>query len=491
MGADLNENKNHYVPKLTPPYVAKALGLSLHPALAQITVPAFTSITTDSRKIIPGCLFVALKGEQFDGHTFIDQALATGAAGVICQPGTAVKNEGKAAIYFVDDTLEAYRRLAHYWRKDFSIPMIGVAGSVGKTTTKEFLAAILSGKYKSVLKTQGSQNGFIGIPMTLLELKAEHQCAVIEIGIDEIGAMAKHMELVNPNSSILTAIGPEHLEKLIDLPTVAREEGLALSYVGQHGGMVVINLDDPWIRPHAKTLRLGRKFCFSMMESGASEAPGVQAARGQLTPDGNELEVRFWTQENKKFKLPIPGAHNAANLLGAVTMAKALGLTTEEIERGLASFSGIYGRSEVKKMGGMTVICDYYNANPSSVQAGLSLLKDLAKKSAEAGSKRWACLADMLELGTDELKLHRELAKQIIEDRVENVLLYGTRMEALLEELKSSQFSGQLEHFASQAKLAERLISGVKASDTVLIKGSRGMKMEEVFKLFQKGKDAV
>jgi UDP-N-acetylmuramoyl-tripeptide--D-alanyl-D-alanine ligase len=214
-------------PVLSPSFVAHALGLTLPGVLS---TQAFSSVASDSRKIQPGCLFVALRGEKFDGHDFILQAIEGGARGVICRRDFA-RPAGSAAKFFpVEDTLAAYRRLAGAWRREYPIPVVAVAGSVGKTTTKELLTAILRGKWDDVLKTQGSQNGFVGIPLTLLELTPPHGAAVIEVGIDETGAMEKHIQLVQPSVAVLTAIGPEHLEKLHDIPTVAREEGLALSH---------------------------------------------------------------------------------------------------------------------------------------------------------------------------------------------------------------------------------------------------------------------
>ncbi|MEO5969785.1 MAG: Mur ligase family protein, partial [Bdellovibrionia bacterium] len=210
----------------------------------------FTGVFTDSRKTEPGSLFVALKGDNYDGHDFIEKAVSNGARGVLCQRGHSITGSKDAYLFYVEDPLRAYRRFAAAWRKEFSIPVIAVAGSAGKTTTKELLAAILQGKWKNILKTQGSQNGFVGIPMTLLEMRTHHEAAIIEVGIDEVGAMEQHMALVSPGYSILTSIGPEHLENLIDVPTVAREEGIALSHVARGEGTVAIYLDDPWIRPH-------------------------------------------------------------------------------------------------------------------------------------------------------------------------------------------------------------------------------------------------
>ncbi|MBC7692554.1 MAG: UDP-N-acetylmuramoyl-tripeptide--D-alanyl-D-alanine ligase [Methylotenera sp.] len=445
------------------------------------TLP-YSSITTDSRKIQKCCLFVAIAGDKFDGHDFIGAAVAGGASAVICREDFAVPAGAPETVQFfrVADTVEAYRTLAGAWRREFTIPVILVAGSVGKTTTKELLSALLKGKFTEVLKTAGSQNGYVGIPMTLLELRPHHQVAVIEVGIDEIGAMVQHTKLVQADHSILTAIGPEHLEKLIDVPTVAREESLALTEVSERGGAVVLRLDDEWIAPLATKLKTPKKSGFTLSSSGLSQA-NAQTLVGELTHSASQMKFSGMGLEPAEIELPLLGVHNAVNLLGAIAMARAVGLTRQEILDGLKTFKGTDGRSELKKLKqGNPVVCDYYNANPTSVEAGLELLTQVA------GPKtRWACLGDMLELGPNEETFHRDLSKKIRKLKIENVLLYGPRMKWLLSELQNQGFSGYLSHFSTHQELAQSLSSQITPQDAILIKGSRGMKMEEVWKALQ------
>lgn len=467
-------------PQLTPEFVLRSLHLTM-PYLPDPTLP-FTCVTTDSRKIPPGCLFVALKGEKFDGHSFIEGAIASGARGVIFKRGFPLPPTKGISLFPVEDPLRAYRRLATHWRNEFSIPIIAVAGSAGKTTTKEFLAALLAGKWPKVLKTQGSQNGFVGIPMTLLELRNEHSAAVIEVGIDEIGAMEQHMSILSPTLAVLTAIGPEHLEKLQDVPTVAREEGIALSYVTKEGGTVCINLDDPWIKPHLTTYQAGgRKIPFSLE---GVKAP-VEMISGQISSDGKQLTFQGLGIKSTTVPLPLLGKHNASNLLAAISVAVSLGLSAEEIQNGLRTFKGAEGRSEIHEIvGGTSIICDYYNAQPASVRAGLELLSQVASRPGKTGT-RWACLADMLELGPQEEQFHRGLADQLLELKIENVLLMGPKMNSLLDELEKKKFKGYLSHFVDHSELSHHLSRQIKAGDTVLIKGSRGMKMEEIWKILE------
>ncbi|MBL7714956.1 MAG: UDP-N-acetylmuramoyl-tripeptide--D-alanyl-D-alanine ligase [Bdellovibrionales bacterium] len=458
----------------------------------------FTAVCTDSRKIIPGCLFVAIPGDVFDGHNFMEQAVQNGATGVLCLEDRPAPVFRSAHVFRVKDTQEAYRKISKAWRDRFQIPVICVAGSVGKTTTKELLAAILQGKWKQeeILKTQGSQNGYLGIPMTLLELKPSHQVAVIEVGIDEIGAMAKHLEIVRPTHCILTAIGPEHLEKLIDLKTVSREEVLSLQWVMKNGGTAVMNLDDEWVTPtlnEAGTSPTDKTFGVTL-GTVAKKAGSFSKIKNKLTAkiSDDTSEIQFSglgiDEANAKLLLPLPGKHNAVNLANAVATALSVGLDFQEIRAGLMRFQAAYGRSEVKSFqDGSPVLCDYYNSNPSSVQAGLDSLELISKKS-QPERMRWAVLGDMLELGKDEEKYHRDLADLILRHRVERVYLYGNRMKWLLNELEKRKgaFPKTFKHFGTHPDLADSLKSDLKARPApvaLMIKGSRGMKMEEVWKI--------
>ncbi len=435
----------------------------------------YSQITTDSRKISANSFFVAIPGEKFDGHDFIKNTLLSGATGVLCSESYSGLSDlklkyPKANFYVVKDSLKSFRTLAHHWRMKFQIPVICVAGSVGKTTTKEMLAAALTGKFSSLLKTQGSFNGFVGIPITLFELRSHHQVAVIEIGIDDINTMTDHMEIVHPTHGILSAIGPEHLEKLIDVPTVAREESVALTWIAQQGGTVFQKLDDEWIskikfKPNAKLITLG------LDNSNAHFSGSIQ----------NEQLVLL--KQNQKFDLVLPGLHNVSNQLNAIAICSTLGMTFDEIKKGLTTFTAATGRTEIHKKDipqkNLTYICDYYNANPSSMKAALALLKTYSAKS---NGRLIAVLADMLELGPKELELHSDLYNDIQATGCAEVYLYGPRMKSLFDKFKSSTFSGKYSHHETHSEIAEHLKKSLKVNDTVLIKGSRGMKMEEVWK---------
>lgn len=454
------------MPELTTRFVAEALGLTI-PAGADA---AFPMISTDSRTLERGALFVPIRGDSFDGHDFIAVAVARGARGVVASRPVSIADPA-VRVFAVPDTLAAYRALASAWRRSFAIPVVAVAGSVGKTTTKDMLAAALSGRFR-VLKTQASRNGDVGIPMTLLALRPEHEIAVVEIGIDEDGAMERHVALARPTAAVVTAIGAEHLEKLHDLATVAREESLLLRRVAAHGGLVAVNLDDPWLKPLFRELAAPQTIGFTL--AAGPEQPGI--LRGRVSEDSTELRI-----DGEAFPLPLPGAHNASNLLAAIAVATGLELSPDGIRRGLASFRPAEGRSQVRRVAdGPLVLCDYYNANPASMAAAIELLASLAVPGAT-----WACLGDMLELGPGEERLHRALAGPIRRTGVTRVLLAGPRMAALAAELEAGGFAGSVTHFEDVPDLAAALVGHVAPGDAVLVKGSRAMRMERVWQALE------
>jgi len=458
-------------------FITDALGVPKNPK----GVSVFKAIVSDSRKLKPGDLFVALVGETMDGHDFAKKALESGAAGVVVHKGfdELAQEFPYAQIFSVPDTLIAYRKLGHAWRMEFNIPVIAVVGSVGKTTSKEFLAAMLKGVYgeHTVHKTEGSQNGFIGIPITLLELTSEHKAAVIEVGIDEIGAMAQHMDCVSPTAVLLTAIGPEHLEKLIDLDIVTHEEMLAIEWAHARKLPVGINLDDPLIAKAAAHLKGSHVMTFSLRESDATIV-------GKYDPIHLTLKTVEGRSGSVMISMPLPGQHNAINALGAFAMGRSVHGKPSLLAMGLTKyFKGGVGRSQVVEIarGQNKIICDYYNANPSSVQAALSIINELFQSAKNPGQKM-ICLGDMLELGKDELQFHRDLAPFILKSGIDSVYLFGPKMKSLESSLKYLGYFGNLRHYENIDALSADLIRDLKPNDICLIKGSRSMKMERVWK---------
>ena len=423
---------------------------------------SFSLITTDTRRIEKGALFVALKGEKQDGHNFIPEAIKKGATGVVSM--NAISH---ATSFQVTNTLNAFRSIAKLWRSKVSYPVVAVCGSAGKTTSKEFLAAILRGRWPNTLKTEASQNGFTGIPTTLLRIRGKEGIAVIEVGIDDIGAMVEHLDIVQPTAGLLTSIGAEHLEKLIDIDTVAREETELFLHLEAKRGIVCVNADDPLILKAGIKLHTPNKHYYTLKETAsATDAPTIF---GSLVSN-SELKVKFSEKISASFPLILEGHHNALNLLGALAMAYSLGLTPEQMLAGLKTFTPPQGRSETHDWNGAKIYADFYNANPLSVEAALTTITDNFP-----GDKVWLCLGDMRELGTKEIELHRHLAVPIQKHKIKNVLLFGPLMKHLSEALPGSK------HFSSQNDLADFLAQQLKPGERALIKGSRSMHMEHVW----------
>jgi len=435
----------------------------------------FSGFTSDTREIKPDFLFIALSGEARDGHDFIEQAIEKGATGILHRKNFPLAS-ATATSFAVNDTLIAYRLFAQAWRKQFSIPILVVAGSAGKTTTKELLTAILRGKWKNVHQTQSSQNGFTGIPATLLGLRKYHEAAVIEVGIDAPNTMEDHLEIVSPTGGLLTSIGEEHLEKLIDIETVAKEEGKLFSYLEKHQGKTAINCDDPLILKAAEKITTEK--LFYGLKNLVKKTPFLL---GEVDEKTQTLLIN--SKNNFSLPLPLEGKHNASNLLGAVATALMAGLTTEEIAAGLKTFVPPSGRSEVHIWrNNIRIYCDTYNANPLSVKMALEMFMQNAKNAAQS----FVCLGDMLELGAKEEELHRALAQDLLKYKPSHVLLFGSRMKFLEDELKKQGFSGYIKHFDSTEMLAHALVKDAPSHSSILLKGSRGMRMERIWDLLQK-----
>jgi UDP-N-acetylmuramoyl-tripeptide--D-alanyl-D-alanine ligase len=462
-----------HVLRLTSGFVRDALR-----GKAKVIAKAFEAsrpihrVSTDSRSIKPGDLFVALKGDAFDGHDFISQAVTKGAVAVLCEKYPADTTQDGIDIFLVENSLDSFRTLAFHWREYVDPVVVAVAGSVGKTTTKDMLAAMLSAKFKKLIWTKGSQNGFLGLPITMMELAVDTEAAVIEVGIDAPNAMRQHIDLVRPEVSLVTAISEEHLEWLKDLETVAKEENLILEETARAGGTAVVNLDDSWISPLMGGINTGGRVGFTL--SGVSS---VDVVSGRLV--GSELQIDGFGRQKFSLHCPLPGQHNARNLLGAVTVALVLGVTPDEMEEGLSTFAPSGGRSQMETLkSGVKVLCDFYNANPASMRAAFKVVGEAAGQSAV----RWLCLADMKELGTSEEALHRGLARDVqsLGDNV-RVLLYGERMKWLSDEIRKLDSKIYVKDFSSQDLMAAELRSQVKSGDIVLLKGSRSMRMEKVW----------
>ena len=428
----------------------------------------FSAVSTDSRKLSPGDLFIALRGEHFDGYEFIAQAIQGGAAAAMANADSYKAHPPvlgpQSSVLVVPDTRLALGQLAAYWRKQFAIPLVAITGSNGKTTVKEMLAGILSeaaGSAGAVLATKGNLNNDIGMPLTLLQLNASHRYAVIEMGMNHLGEIDYLTRIAAPDVALINNASGAHLEGLGSVHVVALAKGEILAGL-EHHGTAVINADDA----HAPLWR-GLAGAHPLLEFGLDKQADI-SGRWQPHDFGLQLEVQT-PQGNFTVVLQVPGEHNARNALAAAAAAIALNIPLEKIAAGLEKFSGVAGRLQRKAaLHGASLIDDTYNANPASVRAAISVL-------AQASGQHILVLGDMGELGDDAATFHAEIGAEARRAGIEKMYALGTLSNNAVRE-----FGSGARHFERIEDLQVALEKELDANTTVLVKGSRFMKMERV-----------
>jgi UDP-N-acetylmuramoyl-tripeptide--D-alanyl-D-alanine ligase len=431
---------------------------------------------------------VALRGNRFDGHAFLAEAAAKGAAAAVVRKGTATAQG--LPLFEVEDTLSALGALAAFHRRRFSIPVAAIGGSAGKTTTKEMVAAILRARGPA-LATEGNFNNEIGVPLTLLQLGSEHRAAVVELGMSTGGELQRITAITRPDAAVLTLIAAEHLEFLKDLDGVAEAEGEL--YRGLlPGSVAVVNADDARCMAQAERVASGVKKIFF----GKSAIADVRLSRvTALGMKGQEicLEGEEWDGRSGggrlggnlqlrrvTVRLGFVGEHNAMNAAAAAALARALGFSFEEISAGLATARPFTHRSRVVPgTGGITILDDCYNASPASMEAALATLASLKAAASGHARRAAAVLGDMLELGAFEEEAHRTLGKRARES-IDVVAFFGPRSLYAFEEFSSSVSSSPSAHFTEIDSLLAWLRPRLAPGDVLLVKGSRGMKLERV-----------
>lgn len=428
---------------------------------------SFPGVSTDSRNIQPGELFVALRGERFDGHAFLDGCARSGAAGAIVQAGhPRAQTPGNFAIYEVPDTLRALGGLGRFHRLRFKIPVGAVGGSNGKTTTKEMVAAVLSTRGPA-LATQGNLNNEIGVPLTLFRLDNSHVAACIELGMNHAGEVARLADIARPQAGVVTVVQPEHLEGLGTIEGVAHAEGELYDGLPKDG-IAVANLDDALVLAEAK--ESGRK----ILTFGASDKADVRML-GIDKHDAHGLAFRIgYAGKTLNATIPHVGEHNAKNACAAFALAIALGYTPDECLKGLANSAPASRRLNVKTLAnGATLLDDCYNANPGSMGAALETVSQLAKH-----GRAVLVLGDMLELGPEESSAHTELGEQAAQQGA-LIVFFGPRSRLGFEAAKKAG-AKDLHHFEKPEDAVALLQQKLAAKDVVLVKGSRGMRMERI-----------
>lgn len=430
----------------------------------------FERISTDSRTAGPGDLFVALKGEHFDAHDFLSEVAARGVAAVMVRQ---LPEGYMLPALLVDDTLRALGALARDWRRGFSRPLVAVTGSNGKTTVKEMIAAIFAAAVGEGrrLATRGNLNNEIGVPLTLFRLTPEHALAVVELGMNHPGETAVLAALTEPTIALVNNAQREHQEFMATVEAVALEHASVIHALSE-GGVAVYPADDAYsgIWRVAATGRRTLEFALGRAEQSLDDVPGD--VRGRLL-DGRRLEVAT-TQGTVEIALRVLGEHNARNALAAIAAALAAGVALSDICKGLEQFESIKGRLQVKtasiaECAGATVIDDSYNANPDSMRAAIEVL-------AQQTEPRILVIGDMGEVGDHGPEFHREIGAYARESGIDAMYALGEASRAACQ-----MFGANARHFNSMEALLEALLAaGLDRHATVLVKGSRFMRMERV-----------
>jgi UDP-N-acetylmuramoyl-tripeptide--D-alanyl-D-alanine ligase len=426
-------------------------------------------VSTDSRRLKPGQLFFALKGDNFNGHDYIDQVLMAGAAAVIIsQPEKVPAAQHEGAVILVKDTLEALQQLAGKYRQLFNIPVVAVTGSVGKTTTKDILADCLAPVYRT-LKTPGNYNNEIGLPLTLMSLGNEHQAAVVELAMRAPGEIAHLAEIVKPTYAIITNIEPVHLETMVSLENIARAKCEVLEFIARDK-CALVNGDNEMLLQEAQRYP-NIKYTF-----GKNNNCDIQVLAIEKAGAGINISIRLW-DKNDIFYFPLPARKLAANIAAAVGCAYLMGVNLGMIKESLSNYRPSGNRLNIIDLAaGGVVIDDTYNANPVSMMAALEVCKDIS-----SGRKTVAVLGDMLELGDYEIEGHLQVGKKAAELNLDMLVTIGERA-AYIEQgaLLNGMPAARVKHYRTRAESLLWLKDYVGQQDVVLFKGSRGMCLESL-----------
>lgn len=424
-------------------------------------------VSTDSRTVKAGDVFFAIRGEKFDGHSFVSEAFSGGCVVAVVEEGFVASASGveRFPLIFVKNSVHALGQFARFYRGKFDIPLIAITGSNGKTTTKEMITEVLSQKF-TVLKTEGNLNNHIGVPQTLFRLEKKHDVAVIEMGTNHFGEIGYLCTVAEPTHGLITNIARAHLEFFGDLEGVARAKGELFQWLQPHG-LGFVNADDPFVVQEARSLR--RKYTY-----------GFTGKR--VNVKGRFLGLNQWVQPRFSFgghplskpfsvQLRTYGRYAAESALAAAGVGLNFGISATKIKSVLENYRPRSKRMEVSKVHGVTILNDTYNANPDSV---LAALKTLALM--ECKGQKIVVLGDMLELGEVSEREHRSIGREVRSLRLEYVLTYGPQSAVIAAE-SSAPYAF---HYEEKSMLIAYLEELVTPGDIVLVKGSRGMKMEDV-----------
>ena len=427
----------------------------------------FERVTTDSRKVSSGALFVALKGENFNGEDFTADAFKKGAAGVLVSKAFDKNFDG--VIIKVDDTLTAYRQIAGVWRDRFDSPIVAVTGSNGKTTTKDLAAAALNG-LGNVLKTSGNFNNEVGVPMTLLSLRDTHKAAVVEIGMRGLGQIESLAEIVQPTIGIVTNVSEAHIELLGSIENIARAKGELVEAI-KSGGTIILNADNQHTAAMKNIVRDGVRILTYSLEKDA-DFIAKDILIGSVS---TEFTLSFHGKEYD-FEIPMLGRHNVSNALAAIAAGYACGLTVPQVQRGFSTLTTTKMRYEVIRRDGLTIINDAYNASPASMRAAIRTTSEVYD------GRLIAVLGDMLELGNISEQVHREIGAELVENKFDTLITLGELGKFIAAGARDAGLNN-VYTFDTHEDAAKKILELVRDGDTILFKASHVMHMEKIIEL--------
>ena len=414
-----------------------------------------TGVKRDNRQVVPGDLFVCIPGENFDGHDFAASAYEKGAACALISKEIDVDMPKIK----VDDTILALQRIAGGYRAEFDIPVVGITGSVGKTTTKEMISCVLSEKYNTH-KTQGNLNNEIGLPFTVLDLNSAHEAAVIEMGMNHFGEISRLTRVARPNIAVISTIGESHIEFLGSKEGILKAKLEILEGLPEEG-VVILNGDDEYL------WGVKGKIPFKTVYYGIKN-PEADIFGCEKSASLDEIVFTVREIAGEEFKINVGGSHNLQNALAAIAVARELNLTAQQMKKGLDAFQNTGMRQKIMEKDGVLIINDCYNANPDSMRASLALLS-------KTEGRKIAVLADMLELGDASESAHLGIGK-VAAESADLIFVTGN----MREKVKQGAAGSVVYTFEAAEELADTLRGMLKEGDKVLVKASRGMRLERV-----------
>ncbi|WP_042352515.1 UDP-N-acetylmuramoyl-tripeptide--D-alanyl-D-alanine ligase [Bacillus massiliigorillae] len=452
--------------KRTLEQIASMIGLD---SMKQRT-ELISGVAIDSRKVKKGNLFVPFQGENTDGHAYVASAIANGAGAALWQKDVP-NPPADLPILLVDDTLEALQKLAESYLQQVSPKVVGVTGSNGKTTTKDMIASLLSQKY-SVHKTEGNYNNHLGLPLTILGMTEETEVAVLEMGMSGRGEIELLSKLAKPDIAVITNIGEAHLLDLGSREGIA-EAKLEITTGLKENGVMIYHGDEPLL--HSKLSQSQWKTCSFGREQSNTIYP--------LTIESGQDQTTFSTNlYNEAFVLPVLGNHNVLNALAAILVARELEVDSSAIAKGLVDLKVTNMRMEmVDGKQGEKIINDAYNASPTSMKAAIDLVVEL-----KGFGQKYLVLGDMLELGPDEIQFHRTIGESLKQGTIDQLFTFGTLAKYIAEGAKTVLGEDCVHAFLDKQALIQELKQRTQKNDLVLVKASRGMKLEEVVQELQK-----